>query len=40
VGAVIFGTLIVTAGYGAAFLLAAAGSLVLGFWIRARVIPR
>ncbi len=39
VGAVIFGTLIVTAGYGAAFLLAAAGSLVLGFWIRARVIP-
>jgi predicted MFS family arabinose efflux permease len=40
IGAVIFSTLIVWAGYGAAFVIAGIGSLALGFWIRARVIPR
>jgi predicted MFS family arabinose efflux permease len=39
VGAVIFGTLIVEAGFRPAFLLSAAGVLLLAVWIRLRVIP-
>lgn len=39
-GAVVFGTLIVWAGFSTAFLVAAAGVLALTFAIRAAVIPR
>ncbi len=38
-GAVLFGTLIAEAGFRAAFLVAAAGTVALAFWIRGRVIP-
>ncbi|MGG5809800.1 MFS transporter [Falsiroseomonas sp. CW058] len=39
-GAVVFGALIVGAGFGAAFLVAAAGILATALWVRAAVIPR
>jgi len=40
IGAAIFGTLIAALGFGAAFLIAAAGVAGLAFWIRARVLPK
>jgi predicted MFS family arabinose efflux permease len=40
IGAVLFSTLIVAAGFGPAFIVSGIGSLALGLWIRARVIPR